>query len=323
MGIRVGVIGVGYWGQNHVRVLSGLNDVEDLSVCDLNIDVAKLVAKKYQISWYADFREMIKKESLDAVTICTPTSTHSSIAIKVIEMGVHVFIEKPMTSTIEEAIAIINKAEEVGVKIMVGFIERFNPAVQMAKKLIRQGKIGKLILSSARRVSAYPIRVTDTGVIKDYGIHEIDVARYLYEREPDIVFAVAGRLIHKLDDYANILMLYNKGESAFIETNWLTPKKIRKLTLTGSDGIIDLDYITQEVVIQDKNGVYVPKHEFKEPLSDELAHFVNSIINNSNPTPSGEDALRTHILAEIALQSALLRKAVNVREYIEDRNWTF
>lgn len=323
MGIRIGVIGVGYWGQNHVRVLRELDNIETLSICDLNIETAKLVAKKYQIKWYTNFREMIKKEKLDAVTICTPTLTHSNIAIKVIEMGVHVFIEKPMASTVEEAVAIVSKAEETDVKIMVGFIERFNPAVQISKELIKQGKIGKLILSSARRVSAYPVRVVDIGVIKDYGIHEIDVARYLYERDPDIIFAVAGKLIHKLEDHANILMLYDKGESAFIETNWLTPKKIRKLILTGSNGIIDLDYITQEIIVQDRSGIYMPKHERKEPLSDELVHFINSITNDFDPIPSGRDALKTHILAEIALQSAFLGKAINVKEYIKDKNWIF
>jgi UDP-N-acetylglucosamine 3-dehydrogenase len=323
MGLRVGVIGVGYWGQNHVRVLKEIDDIESLSICDLNIETLRLVAKKYQVKWYINFEEMIRRERLDAVTICTPTSTHSNIAIKVIEMGIHAFIEKPMASTIEEAITIVDKAKEVGVKIMVGFIERFNPAVQIAKELIKQGRIGKLILSSARRVSAYPVRVADVGVVKDYGIHEIDVARYLYEREPNIIFAAAGKLIHKFDDYANILMLYNKGESAFIETNWLTPKKIRKLTLTGSNGIIDLDYITQEIVIQDKNGIYTIKHEWEEPLSNELRQFINSILNNFDPNPSGKDALVTHILAEIALQSAFLGEAIDVKEYIKDKNWIF
>jgi UDP-N-acetylglucosamine 3-dehydrogenase len=323
MGLKVGVIGVGYWGQNHVRVLKELDSIETLSVCDLSIETLRLVAKKYQVKWYTDFEEMIRKERLDAVTICTPTSTHSSIAIKAIEMGVHVFIEKPMASTIEEAIAVVDKAKEVGVKIMVGFIERFNPAVQISKELIKQGKIGKLILSSARRVSAYPVRIADVGVIKDYGIHEIDVARYLYEEEPIIIFAAAGKLIHKFDDYANILMLYNRGESAFIETNWLTPKKIRKLTLTGSNGIIDLDYITQEVIIQDKNGICTVKHEWKEPLNNELRQFINSILNNFEPNPSGKDALITHILAEIALQSAFLGEAIDVKEYIKDKNWIF
>lgn len=323
MSLRVGVIGVGYWGQNHVRVLKQLDNIEALSICDLNTETARLVAKKYQVKWYTDFEEMIKREKLDAVTICTPTSTHSNIAVKVIELGVHVFIEKPMTSTIEEAIMVVDKANEAGVKIMVGFIERFNPAVQISKKLIRQGKIGKLILSSAKRVSAYPIRIVDVGVIKDYGIHEIDVARYLYEKEPSTIFTVAGRLIHRLEDHANILMLYNSGESAFIETNWLTPKKIRKLTLTGTNGIIDLDYITQEIIIQDSNDRYIFEHEWEEPLSNELKQFINSIINNFDPTPSGKDALMTHILAEVALQSAFLRKAINVDEYIECKNWTF
>ncbi len=323
MSLKVGVIGVGYWGQNHVRVLKQLDNIETLSVCDLNIETARLIAKKYQVKWYTDFGEMIKREKLDAVTICTPTSTHSSIAAKVIEMGVHVFIEKPMTSTIEEAIMVVGKAKEAGVKMMVGFIERFNPAVQISKELIKQGKIGKLISSSARRVSAYPIRVVDVGVIKDYGIHEIDVARYLYEKEPNIIFAVAGKLIHKFEDYANILMFYSSGESVFIETNWLTPKKIRKLTLTGTNGIIDLDYITQEVVIQNGSDRYVLEHEWKEPLSNELKQFINSIINNFDPTPSGEDALRTHILAEVALQSAFLGKAIDVDEYIKCKNWIF
>ncbi|MEM1545001.1 MAG: Gfo/Idh/MocA family oxidoreductase [Candidatus Methanomethylicia archaeon] len=323
MSLRVGVIGVGYWGQNHVRVLKQLDNIEALSICDLNTETARLVAKKYQVKWYTDFEEMIKREKLDAVTICTPTSTHSNIAVKVIELGVHVFIEKPMTSTIEEAIMVVDKANEAGVKIMVGFIERFNPAVQISKKLIRQGKIGKLILSSAKRVSAYPIRIVDVDVIKDYGIHEIDVARYLYEKEPSIIFAAAGKLIHRLEDHANILMLYNSGESAFIETNWLTPKKIRKLTLTGTNGIIDLDYITQEIIIQDSNDRYIFEHEWEEPLSNELKQFINSIINNFDPTPSGKDALMTHILAEVALQSAFLRKAINVDEYIEYKNWIF
>ncbi|MBS7288063.1 MAG: Gfo/Idh/MocA family oxidoreductase, partial [Candidatus Freyarchaeota archaeon] len=184
MVIGVGVIGVGSWGRQHARNFASIEKARLVAVCDVKEENARKVGEEYGVNWYVDVDSLLKREDIDAVSICTPTSTHFELAAKSILSGKHVFVEKPMTSNIEEALKLIEYVEEQGVFLMVGFIERFNPGVSRVIKVLEDGIIGNPVVTISRRVGPFwPDRVEDVGVINDTAIHDVDLARYIFRRE--------------------------------------------------------------------------------------------------------------------------------------------
>ena len=302
--VKFGVIGVGFWGRNQARVLSGLEGANLVAVCDVDQVRAKNVGEKYGVSWYTENAELLRRNDIDAVCICTPTITHHRIALEAIKAGKHVLVEKPMAESPKEAEEILSVAEQKGVYLMTGFIERFNPGVQKVKKLIDDGVLGKVVLAFARRVGRWPERVGDIGVVKDSAIHDIDIMRFLFEEDVASVYARAGSLGHKLEDYAQIILGFSGNRTAFVEANWLTPRKVRMLTVTGTDAIAAVDYVTQEITVSNAEKSVTPNFKWEEPLMLELRHFTESIISGRNPDVTGLDGLKALEVAEAALRSA-------------------
>ncbi len=311
--LNVAVIGCGSWGRNHARVYKDLQRADLLAVADLNESVAEEVGEKYNVDWYMDPDKVFERSDVEAVSICTPTVTHSDIALTAIEAGKHVLVEKPMTDTIDEAESLIRAAEAQGVYLAVGFVERFNPAVNETIKKISEGKIGDVILAHARRVSRRPLRIGDVGVIKDLAIHDIDIVNQLFRAEAEEVFATAGNIAHQFEDYANIIVRFGGNRNAFVETNWLTPRKVRRLIVTGTKGLINVEYIPQEITVENNEGIYQPFIETKEPLWLELEGFVGSILDDRQPQPTGLDGLRALRICEAALESAKTGRVVRVQ----------
>jgi len=310
--LNVAVIGCGFWGKNHARVFSELDDCNLSAVVDIDPDRAREFGRLYNVECYTNLSSVLKKGNVNSVSICTPTVTHAKLALEAIKAGKDVLIEKPMTSTIEEAEEVITAAKLHDVKIMVGFIERFNPAVRRAEELIRKGEIGEIVMASARRVSRWPVRIGDVGVVKDLAIHDIDLMCHLFNDDVEQVYAVAGSVSHKFEDHAYIVLRFKKG-AAFIEANWITPKKIRNLTLTGTEGIIQVEYIKQALTVENNNMMYMPALAYEEPLKLELSHFVKSILNDHRPKPSGEDGFRALRICEEALKSAKTHSLQNLK----------
>lgn len=310
--VNVAVVGCGFWGKNHARVFSELDDCNLSAVVDIDSDRARAFGDLYNVEGYTDLSKVLERKDVDSVSICTPTITHAKLSLDAIEAGKHVLIEKPMTSTIEEAKEVIEAAKVNNVKIMVGFIERFNPAVRRAEELIREGEIGEIVMASARRVSRWPVRIGDVGVVKDLAIHDIDLMCHLFNDEVEQVYAVTGSVSHRFEDHAYIVLRFSKG-AAFIEANWITPKKIRNLTLTGTEGIIQVEYIKQALTVENNNMMYMPALAYEEPLKRELTHFVKSILNDQRPKPSGEDGFRALRICEGALKSAKTHNPQNLK----------
>jgi len=310
--VNMAVVGCGFWGKNHARIYSELENADLVAVADLNEDAACALGERYGADHHGDPADLFMREDVDAISICTPTVTHAKIALAAIEAGKHVLVEKPMTSTVAEAERLIAASEKAGVKLTVGFVERFNPGVIEALRLVGEGKIGDVILARAHRVSRYPLRISDVGVVKDLAIHDADIVRQLFGEEPETVYATAGNLVHSFEDYANIILRFPGNRSAFIETNWLTPHKIRRLILTGSEGLITVEFITQEVTVEDDEGSYTPFLQPREPLTLELESFVEAILKDKPPAVSGEDGLRALRICEAALESARTGKPIRL-----------
>jgi len=310
--LNVGVLGCGFWGRNHVRVFSELDCCNLVGVADIDARVARTIGEKYHTKWFSSPSKLIERRDIDFISVCTPTITHADIALETIKAGKHVLVEKPMTNTVKEAEEVIESSKRKGVYVMVGFIERFNPAVRKAEEIIRNGEIGDIILASSKRVSRWPKRIGDVGVVKDLAIHDIDLIRHLFESDVKQVYAVTGRLTHKFEDYANIILRFDDGRNAFIEANWLTPKKVRRLTITGSEGIIQVEYITQEVTVENHKMMYMPFIRQEEPLKLELEYYLDSILRDEAPEPSGQEGLAALRICEAALNSALYSKPKKV-----------
>ena len=295
--IKVGVVGVGMMGQHHARVYSELN-CELVGVADKNLEQAKKIGELYSTNYYEGYQELLDK--VDAVSIVVPTSLHRQVAMDFIKRGVHCLVEKPIASTIEEAKEMIREAEGKGVKLMVGHVERFNPAVTKLKELVEKGALGKLILISTRRVGPFVSRIRDVGIIIDSATHDIDIARYLVGRDPINVYAKSGRVKSEKEDHAIVVLDFG-DVAASIEVNWFTPHKVRSLVATGTEGIAYLDYIKQELDVHSGGEKIVPKIDKVEPLKLELKHFLDCIQRNTKPLVDGHEGLK---VLEIAIKAS-------------------
>ena len=315
--IGVAVIGVGFWGRNHARVYMEIPEAELIGVCDIDAKRARETAEKYGVEAYTDSRKLLKRSDVDAVSICTWTTTHAKETIRALKAGKNVLVEKPIASTVREAKQIVKMAENERLILMTGFIERFNPGVERVIKTIEEGSIGDVVSATSRRVSEWPERVGDVGVVKDSAIHDVDMMRYIFDEDPKTVFAKTGKLRHKrFEDYAQIMLTFSHGKTAFIEANWLTPYKVRKLIVTGSKGIVTLDYLSQEIVIETEEKTFIPRYKWEEPLKRELKHFVECVRKNKQPLASGLDGLKALIICEAVLKSAVKGKSVNLERIL-------
>jgi len=313
--IGVAVIGVGFWGRNHARVYSELEETELLAVCDIDTEKAKNVAKQFGVKAYTETEKMLKREDIEAVSVCTWSTSLAKETMKALKAGKHVLVEKPMAANPKQAEALIKTAEKEELHLSVGFLMRFIPGVQYMKRAIEDKKIGELVCATAKRVSEWPERIGDIGVVKDLAIHDIDIARYLFGGDPIAVYAKTGNMKHKLfEDYAHIMLTFEGDKNAFIEANWLTPYKTRTLVVTGSQAIMKLDYITQELTIEDAKETVQPRIPWQEPLKLELQHFVNCVLGREKPVITGFDGLRALKIAEAALKSSKTGRLVKLTE---------
>ena len=312
--LGVAVIGAGFWGKNHARVFKELEETELLAVCDINAERAKNVAKQFGVRAYTSMGKLLKRKDVEAVSNCVWSLNLAKETLKALKAGKHVLVEKPMAANVKQAEKLLETAEEEGLHLSVGFLMRFIPGIQHMKNAIEDKTIGNLVCATAKRVSEWPERIGDVGVVKDIAIHDIDIIRYLFGEEPIAVYAKTGSMKHKkFEDYAQIMLTFEGGKSAFIESNWLTPYKTRTLVVTGSKAIMKLDYITQELTIEDAKKTIQPRYPWQEPLKLELQHFANCILKKKKPLITGTDGLKALQIAEAALKSSAIGRAVKLR----------
>ena len=194
--IRTAVIGVGSMGQNHVRVYSQLQDADLVAVTDTNADLSQSIGSYYGLRYYDNYLEMLEKEQPEAVTIAVPTALHKEVALKTMEAGAHILIEKPIAATLEEGLEIIETAKVLDRILMIGHIVRFNPALQELKNKIEAGALGKVFQIFCRRAGPFPSRIRDVGVVIDLAPHDVDIMRYIAGKDPKRVYAEIEQRIH-------------------------------------------------------------------------------------------------------------------------------
>ena len=315
--MRVGVIGVGAMGQNHARVYSEIADL--VGVADPDVKAGGAASNRFTTSFFPEYKGLLK-EPLDAVSVCVPTNQHAKVALDVIAKGINLLVEKPLAGSVEEARAIVKAADREGVTLAVGHVERHNPVVAVIKRGLAAGDYGELITIAARRVSSFPPRVRDVGVVMDLGVHDIDILRYLVASPVRSVYALSGRRVHEqFEDHANLLLRFESGVHGFIEVNWLTPMKVRRLSLTCQRNFVEVDYTEQSVTVSsstlgalDSSNLYqIPLEHHsqriqvrrEEPLRIELEDFLAAIREHRSPLVGGADAVETLRVVEAAIES--------------------
>jgi len=329
--IRAAVIGVGAMGRQHARIYNELDGVELVAVADVDEEAARNTARRYKVAWYTDHRAMLDQEKLDVISVAVPTGLHRQVALDVIARGVHLLVEKPIAGTAEEAQEIIDRAAERGVKLMVGHVERFNPAILELKRRLDDGELGRIFQIHARRLGPFPERVRDVGVVIDLATHDLDVMRYLTGSEVVRIYAETEQEIHtEHEDLLSGLIKFADGTIGVLNINWLTPTKIRELSVTGEKGMFLADYLTQDLYyyensykdggwevlgilrgVGEGNMIRV-RIEKKEPLKAELESFVVAIIGDREPSVTGADGLKALTLAQWIVKSGRTNKAIRL-----------
>ncbi len=291
--LRVGVVGVGVMGSNHARVLAEMAGVELVGVADPDVRQRELVSRTLDCAAFADMDALLQC-GVDAVTIAAPTHLHHDLAIECICRGVNLLVEKPIAPTVEEGRAIVAAARRAGVTLMVGHVERFNPAVESIKRAIKNQDILSIAIT---RVGPFPPRMSNVGVVIDLAVHDIDLIRWftdseIVEIQPQLSSAVAER-----EDIALLQFRTASGVLAHINTNWLTPFKARTIHVATRAKYLIGDLLTSQVTECfgfQPDGSYSMRHlsvGYAEPLRAELRAFVNAIRSGRPPAVTGEEAV--------------------------------
>lgn len=314
--LKAAVIGVGSIGQNHARVYREMDGAQLVGVADANASNAAKIGNRLNVPYYSDVEKLLEEQKPDLVSISVPTSLHFSVGMDMIKRGLHVLVEKPITSTLEQAEELVAAAKKQGVMLAVGHIERFNPAVMELRRRLKEGYAGRVYKIHAQRLSPYPSRIQDAGVVIDLASHDIDLMRYLTGEE---IIRVYGETLQTInsdrEDMFNGLLRFRNGTVGVLDVNWMTPTKIRRLTVTGARGMFDCNLISQELFFYENEvapsqwdalsvlrgvsegnviGIKLQRHE---PLAAELGDFVAAVRDGRQPTVTGQDGLETLRLA--------------------------
>ena len=299
--LRLGVVGVGVMGCNHARVLAEMPGVTLVGVADPDHKQAESVGRALGCATVADIRDLLEL-GVDAVSIAAPTHLHRTIALAAISRGVHVLVEKPITSSVEEGREIIVAARRAGVTLMVGHVERFNPAVQAIKEALRDEDILSIAIT---RVGPFPPRMSNVGVVIDLAVHDIDLISWftgseIVEVQPQLSSAKAER-----EDIALLQFRTASGVLAHINTNWLTPFKARTVHVATKAKYVIGDLLTRQVTECfgfQSDGSYSMRHlsvGHAEPLRSELSAFVDAVRSSTRPPVTGEEGVAS---LEIAIR---------------------
>jgi len=320
--LKAAVIGVGSMGNHHTRVYQDMENVELVCVVDPNIETAQRVGSRYHIPYFTDTATMLATCRPDIVSLAAPTSLHYDIAAMLLRNGVHVLVEKPIASSVEDGERLVDLAAKYGLTLAVGHIERFNPAVMELACQLRRGALGCIYKIHTQRLSPYPGRIKDTGVVIDLASHDIDLIRFLM-REPIVrLYSETLQTINSnREDMFNGLVRFQSGAVGILDVNWITPTKMRTLTITGARGMYICNLLSQELFLYangdsssdwdtlsvlhgvtegNVTGFQIRRHE---PLVAELADFVNAVESGTAPSVTGEDGLETLRLATEFVES--------------------
>lgn len=330
--LRAAVIGVGAMGQHHARVYAQLSTTQLVGVADASETTGQRIADLHHTAAFANHRAMLEETRPDLVTVAVPTEYHHAAAMDALEAGCHVLIEKPIAVDEEQAQELIDRAAEMDRKLMVGHIVRFDPAVQALREHLEAGELGRIFQVRCRRLGPFPARIRDVGVVIDLATHDLDMIRFLTGREAVRVYAETEQKIHSA--YEDILVgtvRLTDGTIGILDINWLTPNKIRELTVTGERGMFLVDHLTQDLYfyenaethgegwsairllrgVSEGRMIRYPIQKY-EPLKAELEAFARAVADDTPVPVTGADGLAALRLAKALVRSGQEGQAITL-----------
>jgi predicted dehydrogenase len=324
--LAFGVVGLGF-GAVHARVLGEMEGVRLAAVCDMDPQRLATVARGRTVHTYEDYETMLRNEALDAVVVAVPIRLHEQVAMAVIDAGKALLVEKPLAPSLAEGRRIADAASRRGVVLTSGHIERFNPAVQELTRRLRQGEAGRVLQITARRLGPFAARTRDVSVILDLAVHDIDLMLHMLGHDLEHVYAATMPSVRTdSDDTLTGVLRFRDGPIGLLEVNWLTPRKVRELSVLGERGLFVLDYLAQTLKFYESEpseggtggpgwqtlttlrgsggaGVHIPI-EPREPLERELSAFVAALREGTPPRVTADDALAALAVADALTESA-------------------
>jgi predicted dehydrogenase len=322
--VRIGVIGCGYWGPNLIRNFHELPSSKVVAICDLQEERLKPFVKKFPgAKLTAHYQDILNDPTIDAVVVATPISTHFRISCAAVKAGKHVLVEKPLTATTKEGMALIHLARRRKKMLMVGHTFEYNPAVLKIAQLLQANEVGSIHYLDSVRVNLGLHQSDDRNVIWDLAPHDLSIILRWVQGTPNRVSAWGRPFIKKdVEDVAFIRLDFPGGILAHLHVSWLAPSKIRRITVVGSKKMIVYDDLesVEKIKIADQGAhwdpsntelkvnyrmgdIVSPRVDIKEPLSQECAHFIDCILQNKNPQTDGERGLEVVRILEAADKS--------------------
>ena len=330
--MKVAVIGAGYWGPNLIRNLSGLPEVEKVVVCDRDNDrLARARERFNKIDTTTDLDAVLGDDSIEAVAVAPPISTHAALGTRVLEAGKHVFVEKPMASNPDEARALIRLAEKNDRVLMVGHTFEYSPPVLKIKEIIDRGDIGNIFFITMVRVNL-GLHQRDASVIWDLAPHDFSILFNWLGEKPSSITAIGRECVRAgHPDVAFVSLKFPSGVIANIEVAWLAPSKLRRTTVVGekkmlvyddTENIEKVKLYDQGVDFRDPEtfgefqlsyrtgDIVSPKLPSTEPLRSEMSHFLECVRTGAKPRTDGASGLR--VVEALAAAEQSLRQGVPV-----------
>ncbi len=329
---KIGVVGCGYWGPNMVRNLSQNMNVSEVACCDLNEERLKQMKQLFhKTTTTANYKDLLNSD-IDAVVIATPVATHYKLAKEFLEKGKHVLVEKPITNNSTEALELAQIAEKAGRTLMVDHTFEYTVSVRKIKEILEKKELGRIFSISITRINLGLFQ-KDINVIWDLAPHDISILRHILGTEPISVRAFAEtHVMPNNADTAYIMIKFPDNITAHIHVSWLSPRKIREMTIIGSEKMLVYDDVSQneKLKIYDKSvsidnyrlpskryyesfgdfqllyrsgDIHIPKLDETEPLKEVCAHFIDCIRTGNKPTSDGHAGYMVTRVLEAAQQS--------------------
>ena len=294
---RIAIIGIGYLGTRHLKTCYDLSDyIEIVSICDINKNNVEPLAKEYQCDFCLDYQEI--PLDIDGVIVSVPTEFHYEVAHYFLKKHINVFIEKPITTTLDQANKLVQLAKDNHLKLQVGHIERFNSAFQSV-----QGAMSNPMFIECHRLNNFPNRSLDIGVVMDLMIHDIDIILGLIPSPIKSIQAVGVSVLTPFEDIANVRLTFENNCICNLTASRISDEVMRKIRIFQESSYISLDYVKQEAFFYKKTTCNISKESFpiekEDPLKKEVKHFIDCINNDVTPLVSGTEARNA---LKIALQ---------------------
>ena len=321
--IKFGVIGYGYWGPNLVRNIFEVAGTQVVAVSDMREDRLRQVKNRYpSVETCTDYRQLLDNPEIDAIAIATPVSTHFDLALQALQSGKHVMVEKPMTSSSEQALRLIDEAARRKLTLMVDHTFVYTGAVRKIKEMVSSGKLGDIYYYDSTRINLGLFQ-RDVDVIWDLAVHDLAIMDYVLPSSPCAVAATGiNHVSGGTENLAYITMFFEENVIAHVNVNWLSPVKVRRTLIGGSKQMIVYDDMepSEKVKIYDKgitvNGtpdslykalvgyrsgdMFAPQLDVSEALKVEIQHFAECIATGAEPLTGGEAGLRVVRILESA-----------------------